>query len=654
MFKPKIKRKNNQRLPAKEHLPSSHPDTTKAKDSKSQDSKGKESPKFSQDKKSEGRAEQTKNKKPISQEKAQPAEIFTPSEATKKEDQQISFDVPIENTHSQTQTHVEEPPHITNDFPVQTHYPVQNPSFAPPLQQRPFQVPYGAPHSQFIPPPPPTNWMQPNFQHRAPGYYQYAPPFIQNASPQFPYGPPFPFPYGSPPIPYGANPFAPYRGPDNMQGWAHPVPMPPQYQYPIEQAPYQPPVSQTAPRPIELLPEMHLDSTSMTFLGEEPSSLEDGINRIELQKEEKNLEDNSPSKDFISNLTKEEDEKCIDSSDAAKTEEMNCTFHGRYAKEYDEFFSYFKSVKKDLDDNYESLGNVASSPEYFFQETNDCKEFAENFLHGYWEKSMHINSTLENHADKCQHTNSKSEQFPTCISFVDTIIDGKKCFLIALSGEPSNHAHKDLKRYINEHNLKNPNGPEWILLGNEQRNFSKMVNTVEKSEASPPCAENTIFSFLLKAMLEKGSNIYVNGVINCDFYPYQRNLRYGSQTGSSTKNVRPPIYVSGGIDLRYQAKEVQRNDFLSIRVPVKPCCTTCQKRKKTMLAILKSGERYLNENANKIVERRLQTSPISYSIKSDCSLFKQKNRVPNPRQSSTPGSAYPPKKFGFKKTDTNY
>lgn len=257
------------------------------------------------------------------------------------------------------------------------------------------------------------------------------------------------------------------------------------------------------------------------------------------------------------------------------------------------------AIERDLD-SLMTLGPLSFNDNAYFVKSDECKKNAGVFLKGFFSSEEHRDKVISAQSKKKQE-----ESFPSCISFIDIIINNKKYCFVSLSGGVNDKEESMtlLKDYINS--LENNSDPEYVLIGGNSDNISKLIANLQSSASEDifkPCAEKYLVSALIKIFLKYGENAIVTGAVNCSFYPYQYGKFYGLKENSRDKWVINPF-----------GEKLNLGDGLF--VTSLPCCSLCKGNKKSSLLALKCAQKYGKDQSIQFT-----TSPIIHSFKSGTSL----------------------------------
>lgn len=290
-------------------------------------------------------------------------------------------------------------------------------------------------------------------------------------------------------------------------------------------------------------------------------------------------------------------------------------FQGHYSNNYSLLHAHVKSGEYN---NFRSLGRISYDKKYYFAESSQCIRMANNFLASFWSSKDNQMATKENHWEKFNKIDARQSLFPSCISFVSAEINGKKHCIVTVSGlaMSTSKVIDQLTNFINDYNLSpfNREGIEFSLINGDTRNFSRLVkgllvNDDSESAGLKNCSEKYYASVLTKLYAEHGSDLYVSGVTNYDFYPYFIDTIYGNQADSVDASVTPP-YVSNRDNY-----DILDSGLLLTR---KPCCKDCQTNKNAILRVFKAAQTNGRDLLN---ERQVITSPLRNSFATQTSLL---------------------------------
>lgn len=310
-------------------------------------------------------------------------------------------------------------------------------------------------------------------------------------------------------------------------------------------------------------------------------------------------------------------------------------FMGRNRRNYQRFLKYIE--QQDFNDaDFTTLGTLSDDNFYYFVQSDACRNNARNFLDEFWKDERNRNLTLERHHQKYNDARKKAPLFPSCMSFINAEINGKKYCFIALSaiGSVSDELYERLKVFVKNYNGQDT---EFILLEGDVTNFNVLTQHVASNpdrSAFKECSEKYYASCLTKLYLQHGSQLKVTGVVNGGFYPYEINGIYGEKTDSKgqygDESVIHPIFKMNDLQLSDERMLMFR-----------PCCSDCQKNKQCMFNIWKAAQHYGDAllAGPKLVEeerKKIMTSPLihSFGFESESSLL-QRNSMFN-REEFTP------------------
>jgi hypothetical protein len=315
----------------------------------------------------------------------------------------------------------------------------------------------------------------------------------------------------------------------------------------------------------------------------------------------------------------------VNTGPSASTQERGRTRERKpqMASSYSKFLSHVRHHDFSAED-FSKLGALSDKPNFYFEESAKCKTLTADFLQAFWNSVDNRELTVKNHQKKFNDQGGKEPVSPMCISFINATIKDKDYCFIAISSidEATPALLSSLKAFIEEHNKQNTS-TEFVLLHGKTGNFSSLIQSINQKTdkgAYKTCAEKYFASCLTKLFLQYGNDIRVNGVVNCDLYPFEGDengqaLPYGKQAYALDPTVTPPRTKNG--------KLVLEDDTI---VTTKPCCAACTKNKNAILKIFKAAQSHgamLLEEPGSVKRdmERLETSPVRRSIATPSSLL---------------------------------
>ena len=260
-----------------------------------------------------------------------------------------------------------------------------------------------------------------------------------------------------------------------------------------------------------------------------------------------------------------------------------------------------------------TLGTISNDPKYYFQVSEECQKYAEEFLNVFWSNPKNVEDTIKTHQNKFEKKTTQSQEkgplFPSCICFVAATIQNKKYCFISLNIPVSKIGiHGQLRKFIDQYNKIYNGDTEFVLLTlGHNSNILYLLNQTKKTNNKmKKCSEIIYGSFLMELYLKYGNQLRVTGSINCLFYPYQFNKEYGDHPDSIDTTVKTVLANNLRIELN--------NNMYVTSIP---CCQSCQENKPALFHLWKMAQN------NHIAQNKLHDHSITlrFLVQTQTSLF---------------------------------
>jgi ankyrin repeat protein len=259
------------------------------------------------------------------------------------------------------------------------------------------------------------------------------------------------------------------------------------------------------------------------------------------------------------------------------------------------YIDFVKLINSKIDiDVLDRLGNIDKyNPNNYFNTSNEVEQNAINFLTAFWNNEDYLQSTITSHHEKCKAKFANQDIQPlyaSCISFINVTINSVKLCLISTSAQKYDDIFGKLQEFVSKYN--HDQDTRFFVLKSDIKDFSKIIKYLTQNEDSENgCAEKIYAKLLAKLFLEHGDQVRVTGVVNCGFYPYQKNKQ---------DNLVKPIPLGSNT-------KIVNNLIINFI----PCCKQCMENKFSILTILSTAQRYgIELTNNRKSERKNYLSPL--------------------------------------------
>lgn len=301
---------------------------------------------------------------------------------------------------------------------------------------------------------------------------------------------------------------------------------------------------------------------------------------------------------------------------------------GPYEKSYDDFISFcVQNINYGID--YSMLGRISNSKEEYFETTKEAKDALRDLLIEFFSDPKRREHVEENHKNKykavykLKQPSEHKPLLPNCISLMITTVLNRrnekvKTYHITFSGDKrrNDEVFNDLKNFINYKNRTRSKGVEYTLVESSYWRFNAVLEAVLNAlgmrhlideNIKKGCAEKEFGKILVKLYGKKGNRVYVEGICNAYFYPYEEASIEGN------KYKKDPTVKF------FDSKDNKENMLLRLGkgsvTSTLPCCAHCQKYKEAYFKLLGLACLYNEE------EFDLTGSPLTKSISTKNETF---------------------------------